>query len=394
MVSPLRISNKDARRLWLDAQGLSAPPTGKPDLLTIIKQLGYVQLDTIQTVSRAHHHILWSRAQHYREPMLETLLSTNRDIFEHFTHDASVLPMEFYPAWQRQFARLEAKVRKWEWNRNMLDAEGRNTILERIRAEGPLSTAAFDTKVKNPKPKMWNRPPHKLALDYLWYAGTLSTSHRENFKKFYDLSTRIIPVHLHAEDWPDTKQIDWLIRGALKRLAFANEGEIKRFWDAMDAATVKTWMAEHGANLVPIEVQAADKSWHKAHALPDIEARLAATPRPTTRLRILNPFDPLIRDRKRLTRLFGFDYRIEIFVPQAKRKYGYYVYPLLEGDRLIGRTEIVADRKKSTLTVKKLWLEHGIDWTPARAKKLDAETARLAKLASAKTILTEPAQLA
>ncbi len=390
----MRISNKDARRLWLDAQALARPPTGNPDLLAIIKQLGYIQLDTIQTVSRAHHHILWSRAQHYREPMLEKLLSTDRALFEHFTHDASVLPMDIYPAWRRQFTRLEAKVRKWEWHRNMLDADGRNLLIERIEKEGPLSTAAFDTKVVNPKPKMWNRPPHKLALDYLWYAGTLSTSHRENFKKFYDLSTRIIPPHLFEDHWPDTKQIDWLIRGALERLAFANEGEIKRFWDAMSAKTVKAWMAEHGPGLTPVEIQAADKTWHKAHALPDIEARLAAAPKPTARLRILNPFDPVIRDRKRLKRLFGFDYRIEIFVPAAKRDYGYYVYPLLEGSRLIGRADITADRKAKTLTLKKLWPEQGVKWTQAHARKLDTELARFAKLACAKTVHTAPDHLA
>ena len=321
--------------------------------------------------------------------MLEKLLSTERAIFEHFTHDASVLPMEFYPAWRRQFARLEAKVRKWEWHRSMLDAEGRNLLIDRIRAEGPLSTAAFDTKVKNPKPKMWNRPPHKLALDYLWYAGELSTSHRENFKKFYDLTERVIPETIRAEKWTDTKQIDWLIRGALSRLVFANEGEIKRFWGAMSAATVKTWFAENAANLIPVQVQAADKSWHKAWSLPDIKTQLASAPKPTARLRILNPFDPLIRDRARLKRLFGFDYRIEIFVPAAKRQFGYYIYPLLEGSRLIGRIEITSDRKSAALHIKRIWTEAGVTWTPARARKLAAETTRLAKLVGAKTIFSD-----
>ena len=372
--------------MWLHAQGLSTPPTGRPDILGIIKQLGYVQLDTIQVIARAHHHILWSRAQHYREPMLEKLLSTERAIFEHFTHDASVLPMDFYPAWRRQFTRLEAKVRKWEWHRNMLDAEGRNGLIDRIRAEGPLSTAAFDTKVKNPKPKMWNRPPHKLALDYLWYAGELSTSHRQNFKKFYDLSERVIPANIRADIWSDEKQIDWLIRGALSRLVFATPTEIKNFWGAMSAATVKKWFAENADSLIPVEVQAADKTWHKAWSLPGMTDTLETAPKPTARLRILNPFDPLIRDRARLKRLFGFDYRIEIFVPAAKRQYGYYIYPLLEGSRLIGRIEITSDRKSASLHVKRIWTEPDVTWTAARASKLAAETSRLAKLVGAKTI--------
>jgi uncharacterized protein YcaQ len=94
---PIRINNRDARRLWLDAQGLATPPVGEPDILPIVRKLGFVQLDTIRVVSRAHHHIIWSRNQHYREPMLNRLLAEERGLFEHFTHDASVLPMEFYP---------------------------------------------------------------------------------------------------------------------------------------------------------------------------------------------------------------------------------------------------------------------------------------------------------
>ena len=175
--APLEIRNRDARRLWLHAQGLSATPTGPLDLPGLIRGLGFVQLDSIRVVSRAHHHILWSRNQNYREPMLDKLMRKDRGIFEHFTHDASVIPMEFYPNWRRQFRRLEAKVRGWDWHRGMLDETGRNGIVDRIREEGPLSTKAFDTKIKGPR-EMWRRPPHKLALDYMWYAGELSTSHR------------------------------------------------------------------------------------------------------------------------------------------------------------------------------------------------------------------------
>ena len=110
--APLQISNRDARRLWLDAQGLAATPTGTLDLDGMIQSLGFVQLDTIQVVSRAHHHILWSRNQNYRERMLNKHLADHRLVFEHFTHDASVIPMDFYPMWQRQFRRLEEKVRR------------------------------------------------------------------------------------------------------------------------------------------------------------------------------------------------------------------------------------------------------------------------------------------
>ena len=294
--------------------------------------------------------------------------------------------MAFYPMWQRQFRRLEAKVRAWEWHRGMLGADGRNAIKDRIRAEGPLCTKAFDTKVKGEK-KMWARPPHKLALDYMWYAGELSTSHRENFTKFYDLSERVIPDELRADTPSDEDQVDWLCRNALERMAFGSEGDIQRFWDAVSNTEAKTWAANNQAELVPVEITCADRSTVSVLAPPDIEQRMATAPAPTSRLRILNPFDPVIRDRTRLKRLFGFDYTVEMFVPAAKRQWGYYVYPLLEGDRFVGRIEIKADRKAGHLNVLRLWKEPKVAWTRARADKLDAELARMARFVGLEQIV-------
>ncbi|MEZ5945367.1 MAG: crosslink repair DNA glycosylase YcaQ family protein [Hyphomonas sp.] len=383
--APLEIRNRDARRLWLHAQGLSATPTGPLDLPALIQGLGFVQLDSIRVVSRAHDHIIWSRNQNYREPMLDRLMREDRGVFEHFTHDASVIPMEFYPYWRRQFRRLEEKVRGWEWHRGMLDANGRNAIVERIRKEGPLSTKSFDTKIKGPR-EMWRRPPHKLSLDYLWYAGDLSTSHRENFTKFYDLTERVIPAHHRDDEPPEQDQVDWLCREALDRLGFGSEGDIQRFWAAADLAEVKDWTGRQ-KRLVPVRIETAAGDWVNALAPEDTEVRLMSAPAATSRLRILSPFDPVIRDRARLQRLFGFDYRIEIFVPAAKRVWGYYVYPLLEGDRMVGRIEAKADRAAGTLTVDQLWVEPGVQWTSARADKLDAELARFARLANVKTVI-------
>jgi uncharacterized protein len=373
----LRISNRDARRLWLDAQGLSTAPTGAVDLPGIIDRIGFVQLDTIQVVARAHHHILWSRNQNYREPMLNRLMAEHRGVFEHFTHDASVLPMNMYPMWRRKFRHMEEKVRGWEWHRGMLEADGRAAIIKRIRDEGPLSTHAFDTKVEGTR-EMWKRPPHKLALDYMWYAGELSTSHRDGFIKYYDLTERVIPKHVLKDKRPEREQIDWLCREALARLAFGSEGDIQRFWAAVSMAEAKAWVAAQD-DLVPVEIGTHDGDWVKAWAAPDIEARLQAAPGATSRLRILNPFDPVIRDRARLSRLFGFDYTIEIFVPAAKRQWGYYVYPLLEGDRFVGRLEVKADRKAGKLNVERLWVEPGVAWTSARDVKLQAEIERMAR---------------
>ena len=382
----LRIENRDARRLWLDAQGLAETPTGPLDTLSIIERLGFVQLDTIRVVARAHDHILWSRNQHYREPVLNKLLAKERAVFEHFTHDASVLPMAFYPLWRRQFRRLEAKIRRSGWYQCMLDAAGCASIKARIAEEGPLSTHAFDT-VREDKNAMWTRPPHKLALDYMWYAGELSTSHRKNFSKFYDLAERVIPGHLREDERTDEAQVDWLCRAALSRLGFGSEGDIYRFWEATDLAEVKAWRAKAGSELIEVEIETATGDWMPALAPADIETRLSAASAPTSRLRILNPFDPVVRDRNRLLRLFGFDYRIEIFVPAAKRRWGYYVFPLLEGDRFVGRIETRAHRKDGKLTVDNLWPEAGVRWTRQRQQKLDAELARLARFVGVNNVV-------
>ncbi|MEQ5871742.1 YcaQ family DNA glycosylase [Sagittula sp. NFXS13] len=367
----LRISNADVRRLWLAAHGLSGAPSGA-DAMGVIRELGFVQLDTIQVVSRAHHHILWSRAQSYREPMLDKLLR-KRQVFEHFTHDASVLPMEMLPLWQRQFERMKRKV-GGSWYVGVASDALTQEILTRVREEGPLCTRDFDTVVE--KRAMWQRPPHKKALDYLWYAGELATCHREGVIKYYDLAERVFP---EVEVLPEQAQIDGLCSAALDRLGFGSATEIRKFWDAVDPAEVKAWA--EAARLIPVEIEAADGTWSAALAAPDIEARLASAPEPTGRLRILNPFDPAIRDRVRLKRLFGFDYTVEMFVPEAKRQWGYYVYPLLEGARFVGRIDVKGDRKRGTLIVNRLWWEPGVRPSKARDARLATELDRLCRLA-------------
>lgn len=381
--APLRIPNRVARHLWLSAQGLAPSPTGPLDLLAIIRALGFVQLDTIQIVARAHHHILWSRNQNYREPMLDRLLARDRAVFEHFTHDASVLPMEFLPMWARQFRRKKQELDRAGWLKNLPDAAARAAIKDRIRHEGPLSTHAFATKGDRAR-QMWSRPPHKVGLDYMWYTGELATSHRINFSKYYDLAERVFPQALWPSHMPDQDQIDWLCHGALDRMGFGTPGDIQRFWDAVSRDEVRAW--HQRATLQPVAVETADGGLVEAVALPDIAARLATLSPPTGRLRILNPFDPVIRDRARLRRLFGFDYRVEMFVPAAKRVWGYYVFPILEGDRFVGRIEAKADRKASVLSVLHLWTEPGVAWPASRHRKLAAELDRMRRFVGLETV--------
>lgn len=369
----MQVDNRTVRKLWLASHGLAGAPTGAVDVMSIIKGLGFVQIDTIRNVTRAHHHILWSRNQNYREKQLWPLLK-NRKLFEHFTHDASLIPMDYLPMWQRQFKNMGDNVARHEWHQTSDAMQHVENITARITAEGPLSTHAFDSKIEGKK-EMWARPPHKKVLDKMWYAGELATSHRDKFVKFYDLAERVFPTAKikHGKD----AQIDWLCTEALKRMGYASAPEIARFWDAVSLPEAKAW----ANNRPEVEIQAADGRHSTAFIAPDFEKRLAQAVSLSTRMRILNPFDPAIRDRARLERLFGFQYRNEMFVPKAKRQWGYYVYPLLEGHCFVGRVELKADRKTEVLTVSGFWPETGVKWSDKRKEKLGSELARFARFA-------------
>ena len=362
--------------MWLNNHGLSAPPTGPLDVMGKIKALGFVQIDSVRNVTRAHHHILWSRNQNYREKHLWPLLR-ERQLFEHFTHDASLIPMETLPMWRRQFTRMGKQTASSEWFASNLGQNNIRDIKARIEAEGPLSTHAFSSELDT-KSKTWSRPPHKRVLDKMWYAGELATSHRENFVKFYDVAERVFPGRYTADVRSDDEQIDWLCTEALNRLGVATANEIAKFWDAVSIKEARVW----AEGRPEVELEAANGSLSRAIVAPNLQP----APKPSSRLRILNPFDPAIRDRTRLERLFGFEYRNEMFVPKPKRRWGYYVYPLLEGARFVGRIELKADRKNEVLTVIDFWPEDGVNWGDARRSKLDAELGRFARFVGLKTI--------
>jgi uncharacterized protein YcaQ len=172
--------------------------------------------------------------------------------------------------------------------------------------------------------------------------------------------------------------VDWACRSALERLGFASPGEIARFWGLLTPAEATSWThANLGKAALPARVEGADGSARRLVARPDLPDLLASLPAPPPRLRALNPFDPLLRDRDRLARLFGFDYRIEVFVPAPQRRWGYYVFPLLEGERLVGRLDMKAVRSEGALEVAALWLEPGVRASRGRLRRLEAELERV-----------------
>jgi uncharacterized protein YcaQ len=379
-MTALRIPNLDARRLWLATNLLSDPPTGPLDLGALIDRLGLVQLDSIQVVARAHHHILWSRRQSYREPMLDRHLRA-RGVFEHFTHDASVLPMTLLPLWQRQFTPDGGQGAPVQLARPVLDGLDLRPFLDRIARDGPLSTHAFDSDAPRPR-EMWRRPPHKVGwitcgIAAIWRPATATGSPRS-----MTWPNGCFPPICARKPCPNRPRSTGCAMRRWTGWALARLGEIRKFWDATEVARSPIGPRATAPRLVPVEMESASGELDQGACRTGYRGAPWPCAPPTSRLRILNPFDPALRDRARLKRLFGFDYTVEMFVPAAKRQWGYYVYPLLEGDRFVGRLETRADRDAGTLRVTACWPEQGVAWTPARRKKLDAELARLARFAA------------
>lgn len=379
------LDNRTARKVFLDRHALAEQPTGPARgeaLLGLIHRLGFVQLDSINTVARAHDLTLFARRQTYRPRNLKRLYENDRALFEHWTHDAAMIPMEFYPHWHLRFRRDAEKLKKqWKnWRRSGFE-DRFDQILTHIRDYGPVCSSDVGKDEKKSNGGWWDWHPSKTALEYLWRSGALTVIGRDGFQKRYDLTERVIDT---PTDVPDQEQsIDWLCSEALDRLGFATSGEIAAFWATVTPQEAKDWCerAVGTGELVSVNVACCDGKLRRNYARPDILDQADNAPAPPQRIRVLSPFDPALRNRDRTQRLFGFHYRIEIFVPEAKRKFGYYVFPLLEGDRLIGRIDMKADRNSGKLCIKAVWPEPGVRWSDARNKRLTAELDRVRRFA-------------
>lgn len=383
----LLLQNRAARRLFLHRHALAEPPAGPasgPDLARLIDRIGFVQVDSINTVERAHHMILWSRRQSYRPAALKHLLEQERSLWEHWTHDASILPVHLHPFWQHRFARDAERLHKnWRsWFREGYESQF-DTILRRIEADGPVTSSDVGQGEARGKGGWWDWHPSKTALEWLWRTGQLAITRRDGFQKVYDLTDRVIP-EIHRRPAPDPRALtDWACTSALDHLGFADASELRAYWHTLTPVEVKGWTKEALAKgeIVEIEIEAADGRRKRSFARPDVVDQAALAPEPPVRLRILSPFDPALRDRDRTDFLFGFHYRIEVFVPEPQRKYGYYVFPVLEGDRLIGRIDVKAFRDAKALRVKAFWPEASVTMGAQRRARLEAELHRLCSFA-------------
>ncbi len=387
------IPTASAQRLFLGAQGLLADPGKRVTtvvLQCVVERLGFVQVDTINVLARAHDLTLFSRLEGYRPEQLRKLLEDKRSLFEAFTHDASAIPTAWFPHWQPRFRRDRARMQAhaW-WQYHFRGTDGAQVVADvkaRITQEGALKSSHFEHPEK--RGPWWGWKPQKAALDFLWRSGELMIPRREGFQKVYDLTERVLPEH-HALPCPEpAEHLAWACDTAAERLWVFTPKELADFWNSIEAVEAKAWCAaaEKDGRIVAVQVESADGEVRPAFALADWEARLARLPEPPARTRLLCPFDPILRDRARALRRFGFDYRFEAFVPEPKRQYGYFVMPILEGDRLVGRLDPKLHRDRGLLEVRGLWWEPGIRVTKARRRGLDEALERMAAFVGAEQI--------
>lgn len=369
----------EARRLLLSGQGLLADPTKRATGQSVrktIQRLGYVQVDTISIVQRAHHHILMTRIDGYRPEMLRRLLEQDRKLFEHWTHDASVIPIEDFRFWRVRFERERQRQARRRWWRNLPEGEPQRLLKEvrlRLEKEGPLKSADFEGGPARAN-GWWNWKPAKAALEHLWRVGEVSVSGRAGFQKIYHLTERVFPQQLEVAVPDEREHIEWACWGAMERLTIGTIREIQTFYEAVSNSEVRNWCRDalNSGRIVEVLLAGLEGAAPRpGFALPDWKRRAKRTPPAPDRMRILSPFDPAIRDRQRTARVFGFDYRFEAFVPAAKRRHGYYVMPILEGDRLVGRLDARLLRKEGTLEVLSLWWEPRVEVTRHRSGLLE-----------------------
>jgi uncharacterized protein len=359
-MTSLTLSIDRARRIAVQSQHLvpTSPVIGKEATAQTIEHLGYVQIDTISVVTRAHHHTLWNRCSDYDPSFLHDLMAVDRRIFEYWAHAIAFLPLSDYRYYIPRMTRHRTSSRAWlsAWKQehgHVLDE-----VLNRIRKEGALASKDFVPPPGTVRGTWWDWKPSKRALEILFWQGDLMISERRNFQKIYDLTERVLPQGTNTIRPSDEELGCFHVRRALRGLGVARAKEIRDAFHIVDLSRISQTLKEmeQSGDVVRLSIEGLDDSYY---ALPETLEHTPAPPPESAH--ILSPFDNLIIQRERMKRLFGFEYTIECYLPAAKRQYGYFVLPILWKDALIGRLDAKADRKSQSLILKKLWFEPTVE---------------------------------
>lgn len=349
------LSLPEARRIALAAQALDGPRPSASALEPMIRRLGVLQIDAVNVLARAHYMPLFSRLGPYSQAALDALSYVpRRGLLEYWGHQASLLPVDMYPLFRWRMADaakhtgIYAGLARWAKRHRKYIAD----VLAEVHARGPLRSS----ELSQSKPRSggwWGWSDAKRALEWLFWAGEVTTSTRVRFERLYDVPERVVPEDILARPTPkpaDAKRA--LVHHSARALGIATEDDLADYFrlKRTDVRPHVETLLEEGALLVA-HVEGFDKKMYIA--------RDAARPAEATGRALLSPFDPLVWYRARTERLFGFRYRIEIYTPEHLREHGYYVLPFLVGDRLAARVDLKAAREHRALVVQAVHLEPG-----------------------------------
>lgn len=355
----IQVSLQQARKMVLQAQLLDGSvklSKGKEGVAQTVERLGYIQIDTISVIERAHHHTLWNRRADYDQGMLHELQAKDRRIFEYWGHAASYLPMNDYRYYLPRMKWYHDPKSKWVKDRLERCGHWMKPVLKRIDREGALSSKDFEASRKKGG-QWWDWKPAKVALELLFWQGKLMITQRRNFHRVYDLTERVLPKAVDTRVPDDDELGRFFVRRALSAYGLAQEKEIREHIHAAGKEVISKSLAELVDSGQVTALRIKEDSDADYYALAETIAKVAKFRKRQPRVFILSPFDNLIIQRQRLRNLFGFDYALECYVPAVKRKFGYFTLPILWGQDFVGRLDSKADRKNKTFIVRKLALE-------------------------------------
>ena len=353
MAEPAEISISQARKLALISQQVptSGFNRGRKGVYEAIEHLGYVQIDTISVVERAHHLTLWNRVPHYRPRYLDDLVR-DRSILEYWSHAAAYLPMKDYRFTLPRMNAIASGQRHWYQKNPKLMQE----ILARVRLEGPLQAKDFDSH-RGCSSGMWEWGPVKQSIEQLFMEGKLLVTQRDSFQKVFDLAERVVPGEIDTSEPSTGEYAHYLIDRYLQAHGLGRLNEFSYLRKGMGTAVKNALMEKiESGDVVTLRIKRCGTIFYADQHFEDTLANRLSQ----NRIKILSPFDNLIIQRKRIQKLFDYDYQLECYLPAEKRRHGYFCLPILWRGRLVARMDAKADRKSKVLIIHLLKLESNI----------------------------------